>query len=804
MNNLKTIAGIISLGILLLGCERETDDTSPPVVLDAGTLSGGPFTFAVDGVPDMVSEITLDDTNLNGSIQGYVITDDSKNILGLPPTLEAVEGVDFDGAGVGSCYIYHLTYEEGLSGLATGENLDGLVGDFDLSNFIIVNRNALSAGILSGGPFSFTVDGVPDMVSGITLDDSSLNGETQTYVITDDAKNILGLPPTLEAVEGVDFDTAGPGSCYIYHLTYSGELNGLEGGENLEGLMGNFNLSNFIMVNRDALNAGVLSGGPYEFVVDGIPDMVSEIALDDTALNGDMQTYVITDDAKNILGIPSTLDAVKGVDFDGAGVGSCYIYHLTYSTGLEGLETGANLEGLTGSFGLSNFVVVNRNALNAGTLVGGPYEFVVDGIPDMVMNISLDDTELSGDKQTYVITDDSKNILGIPPTLDAVKGVDFDGAGAGSCYIYHLTYSTDLNGLEAGGNLEGLTGSFGLSNFIVVNRNPLNAGSLVGGPYNFVVDGIPDMVSNISLDSSELNGDKQTYVITDDSRNILGIPPTLEDVMGVDFDGAGEGSCYIYHLTYSTDVIGLEAGNNLSGLTGEFDLSNFIMVNRNGLNAGTLAGGPYNFVVDGIPDMVMNIVLDDSELNGDMQTYVITDDSKNILGIPPTLDAVKGVDFDGAGVGSCYIYHLTYSAGLNGLEAGNNLESLTGNFGLSNFIVVNRRAALNAGTLSGGPYDFMIDGIPDMVSGVVLNDMELTGSNQTYVITDDAGNILGLPPTIAAVEGVDFDAAGVGVCYIWHLTYEDGLQGLETGKNAADLEGDFDLSNFLTVTRHEH
>ena len=313
------------------------------------------------------------------------------------------------------------------------------------------------------------------------------------------------------------------------------------------------------------------------------------------------------------------------------------------------------------------------------------------------------------------------------------------------------------------------------------------------------------MVQNISLDASKLNGDKQTYVITDDARNILGIPPTLDAVKGVDFDdGAGVGSCYIYHLTYSTDLTGLEAGNNLDGLAGEFDLSNFVVVNRNELNAGKLNGGPYNFVVDGYPDMVQNISLDASKLNGDKQTYVITDDARNILGIPPTLDAVKGVDFDGAGVGSCYIYHLTYSTDLTGLEAGNNLDGLAGEFDLSNFVVVNRRAALNAGTLAGGPFDFMIDGIPDMVSGIYLDDSELTGSNQTYVITDDAGNILGLPPTIAAVEGVDFDAAGVGICYIWHLTYEDGLQGLEAGKNAGDLEGDFDLSNFLTVTRHEH
>ena len=53
--------------------------------------------FSVDGTPDMVSGITLDDANLTGTNQGYVITDDALNILGLPPTLDAVEGVDFDG-----------------------------------------------------------------------------------------------------------------------------------------------------------------------------------------------------------------------------------------------------------------------------------------------------------------------------------------------------------------------------------------------------------------------------------------------------------------------------------------------------------------------------------------------------------------------------------------------------------------------------------------------------------------------------------------------------------------------------------
>ena len=242
------------------------------------------------------------------------------------------------------------------------------------------------------------------------------------------------------------------------------------------------------------MNAGTLSGGPYNFVVDGLPDMVSEIALDDTELTGNNQTYVITDDSRNILGTPSTLEAVMGVNFDGAGTGACYIYHLTYSAGLEGLEMGNNLDNLEGQFGLSNFIEVNRNALNAGTLSGGPYNFVVDGRPDMISTITLDDTNLTGENQLYVITDDSNTILGTPPTLDAVMNVDFDGAGAGTCYVYQLILSGRFS---HGNNLDDVTGFFGLSNLVV--GNPLNAGVLTGGPYMFSVDGM------VALDDTERN-----------------------------------------------------------------------------------------------------------------------------------------------------------------------------------------------------------------------------------------------------------------------------------------------------------
>jgi hypothetical protein len=297
-----------------------------------------------------------------------------------------------------------------------------------------------------------------------------------------------------------------------------------------------------------------------------------------------------------------------------------------------------------------------------------------------------------------------------------------------------------------------------------------------------------------------VTGSNSGFVITDADLNILGLPPTLEAAQGVDFDGAGVGVCLIWHITYEEGITGLEAGGNAGNLEGFYALSNSITVTRNSLNAGVLSGGPYDFTVDGNPDMATGLALDDSMVTGSNSGFVITDADLNILGLPPTLEAAQGVNFDGAGVGVCLIWHITYEEGITGLESGENAGNLEGFFALSNAITVTRNG-LNAGVLSGGPFTFMVDGTPDMVSGVMLDAANLNGANQTYIITDDAGNILGLPPTLQAVEGVDFDGAGVGVCYIWHLTYEDGLTGLTAGQNANNLDGFFDLSNFIMVTR---
>ena len=57
-----------------------------------------------------------------------------------------------------------------------------------------------------------------------------------------------------------------------------------------------------------------------------------------------------------------------------------------------------------------------------------------------------------------------------------------------------------------------------------------------------------------------------------------------------------------------------------------------------------------------------------------------------------------------------------------------------------------------------------------------------------------------MPPSFTVPN---FDAAGVGLCFVYHLSYEDGLEGLAMGNNIEDFDGCFNLSNGIYVERSE-
>jgi uncharacterized repeat protein (TIGR01451 family) len=520
---------------------------------------------------------------------------------------------------------------------------------------------------------------------------------------------------------------------------------------------------------------------------DGISDAF-DITL--TGNSGANSAWVITDPNGNILALPSG----PPFDLEGAGTGTCLVWHLSFEDGLVGAEVGLNAGDLQGDFDLSNPITVTRNGVNGGNLetAGGMTEMTIcagDGISD-AFDINLSDTE--GVNSAWVITDPNGNILALPPG----PPFDLEGAGTGTCLVWHLSFEDGLIGAEVGLNAGDLEGCFDLSNPITVTRlttNGLDGGILEGGPFEFCVgDGIEDYVSGITL--SDNLGTNSQWVITDDQGNILGLPP-MPGV--VNFDEAGSGTCLIWHLSFEDGLVGAEVGLNAGDLQGCFDLSNPITVTRNGVNGGNLetASGMTEMTIcvgDGISD-AFEVSLSDTE--GANSAWVITDPNGNILALPPG----PPFDLEGAGTGTCLVWHLSFEDGLIGAEVGLNAGDLEGCFDLSNPITVTRLTTngLDGGILEGGPFEFCVgDGIEDYVSGITLSDN--LGTNSQWVITDDQGNILGLPPMPGVVN---FDETGSGTCLIWHLSFEDGLVGAEVGLNAGDLEGCFDLSNPITVTR---
>jgi len=253
-----TLSGLVvgnNLFEEVTGCSGISDSVIVVLIQpDGGTLTGGPFEFCVgDSIADHVSGIVL--SGETGENSQWVITDDANNILGLPASPDSV---NFDGGGAGICLIWHVSYDNVISGLEVGNNLfTDIVGCFGISNPLTVIRNQPEGGALTGGPFEFCVgDSIPDHVSGVALIGEV--GANSQYVITDSLYNILNLPTTPEEV---DFDEAPLGTCLIVHVSYDGPLTGLEIGSNLlTDLEGCFSLSNALTVIR--LDCEGFQGGP--------------------------------------------------------------------------------------------------------------------------------------------------------------------------------------------------------------------------------------------------------------------------------------------------------------------------------------------------------------------------------------------------------------------------------------------------------------------------------------------------------------------------------------------------------------
>ncbi|MEO0469421.1 MAG: T9SS type A sorting domain-containing protein, partial [Bacteroidota bacterium] len=636
----------------------------------------------------------------------------------------------------------------------------------------------------------------------ISFDSSNVVGPNFAYVVTDDQGTILGLPPG----DQVNFGPAGPGVCWVWGLSYSGNVTAMVGDNALSVALsdGCFDLSDdFLVVVRDSVSGGSTvtdeNGADSVFVcIDGSAQFVS---FDSVGPVGPNFAYVVTDDQGVILGLPPG----DMVNFGPAGTGICYVWGLSY-TGAVTAMVGDNALQVAlsdGCFDLSdNFLVVVRDSLSGGIVSadsGDDTVFVcLDGNPQVV---AFDSSATCGPNFNYVVTDNQGTILGLPPA----DMVNFAPAGTGECWVWGLSYTGNLTAMvgQNAFNISFSDGNFDLSDeFVVVFRDSVSGGMVSasdGSDSVFVcIDGNPQVVS---FDSINAVGPNFAYVITDDQGTILGLPPG--DM--ANFGPAGPGVCYVWGLSYSGTVTAQQGDNALQVelASGCFDLSdNFLVVVRDSVSGGLITdengADSVRVCIDGMDQVIS---FDSTEVFGENFAYVITDDQGTILGLPPGDQA----NFGPAGPGICYVWGLSYTGNVTAMVGDNALQIdlSDGCFDLSDNFLVVIRDSVNGGSTVTSPdavsdtVFVCIDGTDQLVS---FDSADVFGENFAYVITDDQGTILGLPPG----DQANFGPAGVGVCYVWGLSYTGSVTA-QVGDNAmaVDLsDGCFDLSDeFLVVYR---
>ena len=782
-------------------------DLSDPITVTRSEVDGGDLStignmtlvsiIVGDGIIDTIDVNLLD---ADGDNMVWVITDTLGNILDLsqaPP-------FTFDDSGSGVCQIWNLSFATGLLGASEGANVSGLEGCFNLSNPITVTKtemvtpqDTINGGVLTTLDSLTTVDlclAVEDMIDDVLL--SGTAGDTMTFVITDEEGIILVLTDSAP----LSFGAAGGGICFLYNINWNDSLTGLAVGEDLDNVTGAFDLSNSITVNRtEAIGGSLTTAGGFTSIDITVGDgVIDSIDVNLTGADADNMAGVITDTLGNILDLP----AGPPFTFENAGSAVCQIWNLSFGTGLFGAEVGANVAGLEGCFDLSNPIEVVKTQgippLSGGSIMTTDSMTTTSlclGTNNVTVDVILEGA--SGDNMAWAITDTSGFIFG----TFAMPPFQFSGLPAGECNIVHVSYNDTIIGLEAGQDLDTLSGNFDLSNIITVFRDEPMGGMLETSAGDTTVsilvgDGIID---SIDVNLTGASGSNMAWVITDTLGNILelpvGPPFTFEDF--------GNGVCQIWNLSFANGLMGAAVGNNVSGLDGCFDLSNPIAVTKTETAppVDSVSGGilttmdsltTADFCLGGAPDSI-DVTLVGTL--GDTMTYIIADTNGVIL----DLMATPPFDFAGSDPGICLIYNINWNGSITGLTVGSEIDSLMGLFDLSNAITVTKDE-VDGGMILTEPDS--LTAVSIIVGDGVIDSIDVSlamaiGDTTAWVVTDSLGNIIELP----AGPPFTFENLGSGVCSIWNISYAFGLQNLTVGNNISALVGCYDLSNAITVTR---
>ncbi len=630
---------------------------------------------------------------------------------------------------------------------------------------------------------------------------SSTSAQYYYYVLTDDSGTIIG------SVRSSDSQTfsfinipAGDYSIYGVALTDGSQPNVGTNITAIENSLCGSVSSNFVTVDRMRVEAGVLSGGPFNFCIgDGQSDRLADDAITNTGAIGDSEQWVVTDvTGTTILALPNRL---SDIDFENSDWGDyCLVWNLSYSGSLDQIAVDSLFTCITGCMKRSNFVTINKTRVNGGTTTGANIEVCTgDNSGSFIPAGAITLTDSQGSTNQWVITDVQGTIIGLG---DNYRDIDLSSYGVGSFQVWHLSSHGSVTNLTLGNNVDSLEGCVSFSNPTSVTTiscaAPIVGGNLAGGPYTFCLDGQSDFITDLVLTGN--TGTINQWVVTDSDMVILGLPT---DITSVDFETAGIGRCFIYNLSHSGNLNGLDIGSNLNiDLSGDYALSNSVEVIRESIPGTTISGGPFSFCVGtGNVDLIQDFEIEVTGSPNASQQWIITDGAgATILAIANMLEEVN---FDELGGGTVLIWQISHQTAVGNLQVGAMVSDLAGCYALSNSIPV-ENTLVSAGEITGGPFYFCVgDGMMDIIPAGSVSLAGNIGDNNQWVITDAGGTvIIDMPMNL---EGTDYDSSLPGNCVLWNVTYQGAPpSNLIIGGDFTNLGECLAKSNFITLSKVEN
>ncbi|MEM9681080.1 MAG: hypothetical protein AAF901_12230 [Bacteroidota bacterium] len=357
----------------------------------------------------------------------------------------------------------------------------------------------------------------------------------------------------------------------------------------MQKLFGLIHVALLLLISSLSLHAqcdaegGILStpSGEDAFVIcvgDSISNAFSLVLEGNIGFNG---SWIIADEQGIIISISEDLPTV----IEAGGPPVCLFYFISFNSSLVGMEIGANISDISGCYDLSNPVTGAKTSIDGGELT------TPDGLTAVnycATNPILGNFEVSlsgsiGSNSLYLITDTYANILSIidnPP-------FNLNTVNCDICFLWHLSFEGQVEGLEIGANATNFLGCFDLSDPLIVRRPALAGGTLAAanGTSNIIAcnSGNPNSSLDVSLTGNA--GAENAFIITNLSLEILAISPTAN------FNFAAlEGNFFLlWHLSYQDNLIGFEIGSSVSAIGGCFEFSNSISVATADISGGNLS-----------------------------------------------------------------------------------------------------------------------------------------------------------------------------------------------------------------------